>query len=391
MAVDNLGLLMPWEVANAFPEDLTEVAMQWDWVNRNPFFTRLGAVPLGQVEFHMSGTNIRPQTVALTAAAAVGDTTLTLADVSYLQNGDTLELLFANGATEQIQLIAEPNGTNSTIAVIRGDAYTIPGAAPAGTVMNLVANARTGAETDQHGYSPVPWKRINWAQSLQNPVEISGLLQDSTDLRTMSFAPGALTPLDAYRMNSLGNLIDDIERMIVYQRGIGPTASSINRAKTKGIRQQLSDAGTLLWQPANYAAYGPSDFVRDVIETPAGVGGAPNLYFVSNDFIGGLARWKMDMVRIDMGTTDFDIRIDAFRSTVSPNGIFIYAPRLRRGTIIALNSKNTYLRYMRMPTWFPRGRRGDTYEGDIIARLGVNVDHPEQQIMVEGIAGFAAA
>jgi hypothetical protein len=94
---------------------------------------------------------------------------------------------------------------------------------------------------------------------------------------------------------------------------------------------------------------------------------------------------------MDMGTTGFDVRIEAFTSDVSPNAVFIKAPRLYPGTIFACNSEDVFLRYMRMPFWKPRGQSGDTEEGDIIARIGVQVNNAEQQRYIEGITGFAAA
>lgn len=391
MPVGNLGLVFPWKVSNAIGEDLTEVATQWRWVNRNPFFTRLAAYPCDQIEFTAEGSNNRPDTVRVTVAALATDTTLTLADVTYLMNGDTLELTFANSTVEVMEVIADPNETASQVTVKRGDAFTTAGAIPINTDLRIIGNSRTGGEKWQKAIGPTHWRRANWIQTYQHPVEIAGVLQDTRSYRTRTIAPGSATPLDAYRMRALSNEIDDIERSIVYQRGMAPTDSNTKRAKTKGVRQQCQDSGSYIYQPTNYAAYKPADFARDLAQGPAGNGGSPNLFFVSNDWLGGLATWKMPMAMIDMGTTAFDIRIEAFRSDVSPGAVFVRAPRLKAGTIFACNGDDVFLRYMRMPFWKPRGNSGDTEEGDIISRLGVQMNNPDQQRFIEGITGFAPA
>lgn len=391
MPVGNVGMVFPWEDPNAIIEDLNIVARQWRWVNRNPFFTRLAAYPATQVEFRSLGSQRRPDTVTVTTAATAADTVLTLADVTYLMNGDTLELTFLDNTVELMEVVADPNEATSQITVVRGDAFTVAGAIPANTQLRLVANSRTGGEKWQKGIAPTHWRRANWIQTHQHPVEVSGVLQDTSAYITQAISPGSVSPLDAYRMAALGDMVDGFERSIVYQRGMAPTDTDTKRAKTKGIRQQCQDANSYIPQPVNYVSYSPADFIRDVHEGPAGNGGSPNLYFVSNDWVGGLAKWKMPMLRIDMGETVFDVRIEAFVSDVSPNAIFIKAPRLKKGTLFACNSDDVFLRYMRMPTWKKRGPSGDTEEGDIIARIGVQVDNAEQQRFIEGISGFAAA
>lgn len=391
MPVGNLGVVFPWEVADAIVEDLTEVATQWRWINRTPFFTRLPTYPVTQGEYHMMGSSFRPLTVNVNTAAAAGDTVLTCDDVTFLMNGDTLELTFADSTVEMMEIVADPNEATSQIIVKRGDAFTTAGAIPANTVLRIVANSRTGGEKWQKGLAPGHWKHINWIQHLDHPVEVSGGLQDTSAMRLMSIAPGAVTPLDAYRMRALGNLIDDFERMIVYQRGMAPTDTDTKRAKTKGFRQQIQDGGGYIYRPVNYGAYTPYDFERDIFMGPSGSGGAPNLFFISSDWAAGLTRWKMPLVRIDMGETVFNVRIDAFESSISPGGIFIIGPLLKPGTLIATRDEDMMLRSMRMPTWYPRGKGGDTWEGDIIARLGTQLNHPDQSRYIEGVAGWAAA
>lgn len=387
--IGNLGTVFPWEVHEALAEDLTMVSFQWRWVNRNPFFTRLPSYPAGQTEYNMVGSFLRPDSVTVTAPIAAGDTRLTLADASYLMNGDTLELTFADFSVEVMEVIGDPDEVAMTVPVKRGDAGTTPGAAPAGTVLMLISNTRTGGEEWQKAIAPKHWKRANWIQTIQHPVEVSGVLQDTTLYNVGSIAPGAQFPLDAYRMRALENFINDAERMIVYQRGVKPDDEEGHRGKTKGLRQLMQEAGSYIYQPENYGAYTPYDFLRDVNEGPAFVGGSPDLYFISRDWIGGLTRWKMPLVRIDMGVTAFDVTIDAFSSSIAPNGIFIPAPRLKQGTVIAANSQDLMLRHMRQPTWFPRGRGGDKYAGDIIARFGVQLNLPEQARFIEGITGYA--
>jgi hypothetical protein len=394
MAIDDLvpawdaGTVFPWTEQNALTEDLTEVIMNWRYVNRNPIFARLGFRPVGQQEFHIIGRHWRPQQITLTAAAAPADTVFTCADVSFVLNGDTFEMLYAGGVTEQVEVVADPNLAANQITVKRADAGTAAGTIPINSSLNLIANSRTGGEKDQRGISPRVWKNVNWVQNLQHPVEVSGLLQDTANYRTRVIQEAAATPLDAFRMEALDNMVDDFERCIVYQRGISPVDTDTKRAKTKGIRQQLQDADSFISQPVNYAAYTPFDFLRDVFQGPAGVGGAPDLYFVSLDWPAGLARWKMPLIRIDMGVTNMDVNIEAF-TTPATTGLFVVAPRLRPGTLIALRQEDVTLRAMRLPTWYLRGKRGDTWEGDMIARIGVQVNYPEQARFIEGISGWA--
>lgn len=396
MAVDDLipaydaGLVFPWQEQNAVAEDLTEIVQNWRYVNRNPLFARLEIRPVGQQEFHIIGRNSRPDTITLSAAILATDTVLACTDVSAVLNGDTFEALFAGGTTEQLEVVADPDLAANQLTVKRGDAFTTPGALPGGTVLRLIANSRTGGETNQRGISPRVWKNTNWVQNLQHPVEVPGLLQDTTNFRSRLMHSGAATPLDAFRMEALDNMVDDFERSIVYQRGISPIDTDTKRAKTKGIRQQLQEAGSWLWQPQNYAAYTPFDFLRDVFQGPSGVGGAPDLYFISNDWPAGLARWKMPLATIDMGQTKLDVRIEAF-TTPATTGIFIVAPRLRPGTLVAVRGEDLMLRSMRLPTWYLRGKTGDVWAGDMIARLGVQVNYPEQARMIEGVTNWAEA
>jgi hypothetical protein len=84
------------------------------------------------------------------------------------------------------------------------------------------------------------------------------------------------------------------------------------------------------------------------------------------------------------------MRIDAF-TTQATTGIFVVAPRLRPGTLIAFTEEDAMLRFMRLPTWYLRGKQGDSWEGDMIARLGVQLNNPEQGRYIEGITNWAAA
>jgi hypothetical protein len=384
------GTVFPWDNPEALAEDLTEVALEWKWVNLVPFWSRVQKLPATNPEYHMTGTSRRPDTVTVTVAAVATDTVLTVADPTYILNGDTLELRFADNTVEQLEVIADPNEAAAQITVKRGDAFTTAGAIPANTQLYLISNTRTGGEDNQKGIAPRAWKRTNWIETIQHPVEVSGILQDTTAYRSGSIAPGAATPLDAFRMRGLNDWVLDADRAIVYQRGMAPTDSNTKRAKTKGIRQICQDAGSYINQPTNYAAFTIEDFTREISEIPAGFGGAPNVYFISNDWISAFARWKMPLVKIDMGETAFNVRIDAYESNAA-NGIFVHAPRLRRGTIFATNEEDLMIRFMRMPTWYLRGKLGDSWRGDIVGRIGVQVNNAEQSRFCEGITGFAAA
>jgi hypothetical protein len=399
MPAFNAGLIFPWQDQDALALDISPIVFQWKWVNRFPIFTRIRQVPASQPEYLMQGFLQRPEYVTVSGAQLAADATLTVVDASYLYNGDTLEYLKADGTVEMMEVIGDPNVTTNQISVKRGDAFTTAAAITANTQLRVISNTRTGGEMNQRGIGPTPWKNVNWIQTNQKPVEIAGLLQDTTAFRSETLMAGAQDPLDAHRMRALLNMTEDFERSIVYQRGMSHSDTNTSRAKTKGIRQILGDSNEgvggynpLLYQPTNYASYGPEDMIRDAFEGPASRGGGPNIIFHATDFIGGFARWKLGLTRIvDMGVTQFNVELSGFTSPLAPDVVFIPAPKLRSGTYICVNEEDLILRYMRLPTWYLRGKNGDAWQGDIISRVGVQLNNPTMHRMVEGVTGFAAA
>jgi hypothetical protein len=91
-----------------------------------------------------------------------------------------------------------------------------------------------------------------------------------------------------------------------------------------------------------------------------------------------------------MGTTEFNMDIEAFTIPTFGRQLVMFDPQLRPGTALALREEDITLRYMRLPSFFVRGRNGDAVKGDIIARMGFQVDNPELQTAVTGVTGFAA-
>lgn len=396
MPAANAGLIFPWQDQDALALDISPIVFQWRWVNRFPIFTRIRQVPAIQPEYLMQGFLQRPEYVTVSVSQLATDVTLTLVDASYLYNGDTLEYMKSDGTVEMMEVTGDPNTTTNQVSVVRGDAFTAAAAITANTQLRIISNTRTGGEMNQRGIGPTPWKNVNWIQTNQKPVEIAGLLQDTLAFRSETLQAGAQDPLDAHRMRALFNMTEDIERALVYQRGMSHSDTATFRAKTKGIRQILGDSNTidyepLLNHPTNFAAYSPEDFIRDAFQGPASQGGGPNIIFISTDFIGGLARWKLGLTKIaDMGTTELNVEISGFTSTLAPDVTFIPAPKLRAGSYICVNEEDIILRYMRLPTWYLRGKNGDAWQGDIIARIGLQLNNPNMQRMVEGITGFAA-
>src|ERR1700733_9196399 len=134
--------------------DVTVAIRNW-FANRNPLVTRLPYVPVERVDFMMHTHKYRARSTTLGAAvSSATQSTLTLADATFLMNHDVLEIVdSATGNIERVQISGDPTSA-TTVNVVRGiwsdisgTQGTTPLSAAANTsTVNLIGNSRTGYE-----------------------------------------------------------------------------------------------------------------------------------------------------------------------------------------------------------------------------------------------------
>src|SRR5271154_1457978 len=100
--------------------DVTVAIRNW-FANRNPLMTRLPYIPVDRVDFLMYTHNYRPVSSVLGASVTTTtQTTLTLADTTFLMNHDILQIVdTTSGNSEYVQISADP-ATSTTAAMTRG-------------------------------------------------------------------------------------------------------------------------------------------------------------------------------------------------------------------------------------------------------------------------------
>ena len=358
--------------------DISVVSSNW-FVNRCPIVARTPRVPVGSVTFSMVGRGFRPRVAALAAAVAAGDNQLALVDASPFMNGDVLEL--ASG--ERVEITAAPNTLTNVVSVRRGAEGTTASAGSASDVIRLISNSRTGGEVDQLGVALRPTTVLQYCQTWQHPVQVSGTLQSSAGYQT---SRGIRSPFDQNKMDALQNLMDDMEVSTYYGRGEDPSASG--RPKQKGIKSLLT--ANQVTAPTNAGAYKATDFLRDTLEACRVGGGDPDVLLLSTNFMVGLALWGQSVMRVDAGTNVFGTAIDVFEAPFLGGITLIEAPLLKPFTAVALTSSEVRMRMKRNEFWNPRGSRGDSFEGDWVAEGAIEIENPAHHAWVEGITAFSA-
>jgi hypothetical protein len=381
---EDQGVEFPWDQSGAIVVPLEGVAFPM-FVNMTPLLSRIAQRAVGNVAFVQYGHAHRPNSFLLMASINTSATTLTVNDSSIFQNGDILEM----SSGEHVEVSADPNLTNNTITVTRamegtaGTAITVVGGSE--PTCYLIGNARTGGEEFQRGLFPKTWQSTNWVQTSQHPVEVSGIFMDTTVWQN---AEGAPNPFEFGRTRQLANMMQGYSRAMYYGLGAAPTAESTKRAKTKGILKRLNEVGNIVVPSGgDPAAYTPDMLFRDLWSR---ISGNQDLLVFSPDWRAAMVKWKLHVVVMDMGTTEFNMDIEAFTIPTFGRQLVMFDPQLRPGTALALREEDITLRYMRLPSFFVRGRNGDAVKGDIIARMGFQVDNPELQTAVTGVTGFAA-
>ncbi len=376
--------------------DITVAIRNW-FANRNPLVTRLPYVPVERVDFQMYTHKYRARGTTLGAAVTSNtQTSLTLADATFLMNHDVLEIVdSATGTPERVQVSGDPT-SSTTVNVIRGVSGTnvLASAANSSTV-NLIGNSRTGAEVQQTGLTTIGTVRTQYCQTFQFPVQIGGSAQSA---RSQVMPGGIQSPFDFNMTVQLQNMVDDIETSCYYGVEQAPVDAVNNggvpvTAKMNGLRSifhtnNISPVNSST--PINAAAYGSTDLIRDTLQAARAGGGEPDFMLVSTNFMSAFATWGQAVQRVPAGETIFGTPIHVLEAPFLHGVTIVEAPLLRPFTAIALTSSEVYIRNKRNPYWNLRGNRGDMVEGDWIAELAIEVVNESHHAWVEGITAFSA-
>lgn len=378
--------------------DVTVAIRNW-FANRNPLVTRLPYVPVERIDFQMYTHKYRARSTMLGAAiGSAGQTTLTVADATFLMNHDVLEIVdLTTGNVERVQINGDPTSA-TTINVTRGIWSQIAGtqgttplpSAASGSTVNLIGNSRNGAEVNQTGLVTIGVPRTQYCQTFQFPVQIGGSAQTA---RAQVLPGGIQTPFDFNMTVQLQNMVDDIENCLYYGIAQGPNDTAGITAKMNGLRSiiQSNNISSLTGAtPVNAAAYGSTDLIRDTLQAARAGGGEPDLLVVSTNFMSGFATWGQAIQRVPAGETAFGTPINVLEAPFLHGVTIVEAPLLRPFTAIALTSSEVYIRNKRNPFWQLRGSRGDMVEGDWIAELAIEVVNESHHAWVEGITAFSA-
>ena len=374
------GIQNPFSQLGAIVVPIEGVAVNF-MVNRNPLFARLMKPPKGAQSFKVASNAYRPNSTTMNNGGTLNNsaTTLTVVDASIFLQGDVIEI-----DTESMLINADPNIANNTISLTRSYAGTSAASHnDLGTVWQI-GNSRTGGEVLQNAMTRLPQITTQYLQTFQHPYQISGALASDT---AFALPPGMANVVGFFRSLGIQECTDDIERTCYYGYGNTP-GQDTDRPQMLGIRALLSSNKTL--SPTNFAAYKPSDLIRDTIQACLTGGGKVNLMLMSSDFIAGLAVWGMAVQRIDAGENAYGTPIDTFECPFLGAGVeLVFAPLLRPGTVIALTKEEVMLGTKRPLFDKPRGSRGDAEEGDIIGEYGIEVHNQQHHAFVSGITGFS--
>jgi len=378
--------------------DVTVAIRNW-FANRNPLVTRLPYVPVERIDFVMYTHKYRSRSTVLGASvSSATQTSLTVADATFLMNHDVLETVdSATGNVERVQINGDPTGSN-TINVTRGLWSQIGGvvgttplsSASASSTVNLIGNSRNGAEVNQTGLTTLGVPRTQYCQTFQFPVQISGSAQST---RAQVLPGGIQTPFDFNMTVQLQNMVDDIENSMYYGISQAPNDAVGVTAKMNGLRSifQSNNISSLTGTtPVNAAAYGATDLVRDTLQAARAGGGEPDLLIVSTNFMSGFATWGQAIQRVPAGETAFGTPINVLEAPFLHGVTIVEAPLLRPFTAIALTSSEVYIRNKRNPYWQLRGARGDMVEGDWLAEMAIEVVNEQHHSFVSGITAFSS-
>lgn len=372
---DTAGIHLPYAATNAngIPFDVMWMAINYYPV-RCPLMYRLMKKPLGAMSFYMNSDTYRPRTQATNAAYTSAGTTLTVLDTTGIDVGDVL-----NVDSERFVVSAIASATTLTVAGAQEG--TTQANHANNSVVTIITNARTGGEVDQNALSRLLAGTVQYSQTSQKAYQVSGSLQSATN-----FLGGRTTPLDRDRQMAVQHCMDDFERGMYYGKGQA-LSSTVTRQTMKGLATLC--ATNNVTSPTAASAYKPSDFTRDVLQSCFSAGGKPDIILVSPKFLSGLATWGFPLQLLPAGATELGVKIEEYTVPFIGGVTIVPAPLLDGYDTIALNTEEVSIALKRRLDVYPRGRRGDAEEGDVIMEGAIDVENESHQSYTTGITGFA--
>lgn len=374
------GIQNPFSQLGAIVVPIEGVAVNF-MVNRNPLFARLTKPPKGAQSFKVASNAYRPNSTTMNNGGTLNSsaTSVVVLDASVFMQGDVIEI-----DTESMLVSADPVISTNTLTIVRGYAGTSAASHNDLTVVFQIGNSRTGGEVLQNAITRLPKITTQQLQTFQHPYQISGALASDT---AFALPPGMANVVGFFRSLAIQECTDDIERTCYYGYGVTPGQDS-DRPQMTGLRSLIQTNKTL--SPTNFAAYKPSDLIRDTIQAGLTGGGKINLMVMSADWIAGLAIWGMAVQRVPAGTNSYGTPIDVFECPFLGAGVeLVFAPLLRNGTVIGLTKEEVMLGTKRPLFDKPRGSRGDVEEGDIIGEYGIELHNEQHHAFVSGITGYS--
>lgn len=372
-------------VANAYepmqdgliPQDVASVAREW-FPNRHPLYLRFRHESIGSDSWTYTNQGFRPRSTRLTANINDSVTAVPVLDATMFEVDDILKI-----DNEYMLVTAITDATH--LAVTRAYAGTTAAAHTAGSSPNqlvvwLISNARTGYQEDVAAMIRTHEAYTNWVQTVQSAYKVGGSFQANTN-----YLGGSVTPLAREKMDCMRRVLDQIEVALYYGRKI-PRDSATAKPATAGLEQQI--VSNNFYQPTNYAAYTPADFIRDTIQPICDAGGSPTHMLLSTDWLSGLYTWGGQSVRTTVEESVLGVNVTSIQVPFLNNVVGIIAPLLRKGTAIVLTEPEVAIKVKRELFDKPRGSRGDADGGDMILEAGLELEVESHHAMVSGITGF---
>lgn len=388
MALDVQGILEPIQFSGERPTVISAVTREV-FVNETPLVARLPRVPGIDVKYTKNIFDVRGRSYVLgTGDLTNSATSLPIADSSPFLVGDVLEL---NDGTnvERVEVTAIPDATHLTIRRAREGTTGTAFLTATPTKVLLIANSRTGAEIDQVAHRPTRTTLDFFAHTCQFPVQVGGLAEAVS--KNTPLPQGQRSVFGQNRAVMLIEMMRDIEYAAYYGKGENPAAAG-DRGKMKGLQTLIAsyNSGANVKTNAG-ASYTIASFIADAIQKIYDVGGNPDVILCSTDFLGGLNTWVPGKTSYTGRTTSaLGFPIDEFILPLTAKPLkFIPALQLAKGTAVVLTSSDIRMRVLRDEFWNPRANRGDAIEGEFLATMNIDLDHPQWHSWVGGITSYA--
>jgi hypothetical protein len=126
-----------------------------------------------------------------------------------------------------------------------------------------------------------------------------------------------------------------------------------------------------------------------VVQSCFDQGGEPDTILVSTNFLTGFFTWGWLLQAVPMPPTKLGVEVNTWVVPFLSGIQIIAAPLLASGTAIAFNSREVSIRIKRPLVDYPRGRRGDATEGDMIMEGALEVENQSHGSWTSGVTGFA--